>query len=51
VRATIAHNLIRWPGTLRLEIRRPFVAKKIRRRFLSFRVASRPARDGASSTC
>jgi hypothetical protein len=33
--ATIAHNLIRWLGTLGLEIRGPLVAKTIRRRFLS----------------
>jgi hypothetical protein len=33
--ATIAHNLIRWLGTLGLEIRGPLVAKTIRRRFLN----------------
>jgi len=33
--ATIAHNLIRWLGTLGLAIHGPLVAKTIRRRFLS----------------
>jgi hypothetical protein len=33
--ATIAHNLIRWLGSLGLEIHGPLVSKTIRRRFLS----------------
>jgi hypothetical protein len=33
--ATIAHNLIRWLGSLGLHIHGPLVAKTIRRRFLS----------------
>ena len=35
VLATIAHNLIRWVGTLGLEISGPLVTKTIRRRFLT----------------
>jgi hypothetical protein len=35
VLATIAHNLMRWVGSLGLEIRGPLVAKTIRRRFVT----------------
>jgi hypothetical protein len=35
VLATIAHNLLRWVGSLGLEITGPLVAKTIRRRFLA----------------
>ena len=35
VLATIAHNLLRWLGSLGLEIGGPLVAKTIRRRFVT----------------
>jgi hypothetical protein len=49
--ATIAHNLIRWLGTLGLEISGSLVAKTIRRRFFNLPDTSRAAPDVASSTC
>jgi hypothetical protein len=35
VLASIAHNLVRWVGSLGLELKGPLVAKTIRRKFIS----------------